>query len=397
MIDGTTPDRRSEVSASVSAEPRMDVSVVVPVFNEEGAAADLVAELLAVVNQEAERDLSYEVIFVSDGSRDETVERLLEAAAGDPRVTVVQLMRNFGQTAATAAGFDLARGAVVVPIDGDLQNDPADIPRLVDKLDENGEEPGRWDVVSGWRRDRQDRLFSRRLPSIIANRLIKRLTWTREIHDFGCSLKAYRREILEDVTIYGEMHRFLPAICKWRGARITELEVNHRSRAFGKSKYGLKRTFKVLLDLLTVKFLGDYSTKPIYFFGKIAAASVVLLVAAMILAVVQKLGHLTEHGKPVMLNDNVMVLFALLMFVMTVLFLVMGVLAELMVRIYYESQDRTPYKIRSMSRGGRSRGPVSKRSNRSADPAGLRPRRVQSPGAAAPPLAVAATRPAAPR
>ena len=397
MIDGTPADRRSEVSASVSSEPRMDVSVVVPVFNEEGAAFDLVAELLAVANREAERGVLYEVIFVSDGSRDATAERLLEAAAGDPRVTVVELMRNFGQTAATAAGFDLARGSVVVPIDGDLQNDPADIPRLVDKLDESGAEPGRWDVVSGWRRDRQDRLFSRRLPSIIANRLIKRLTWTREIHDFGCSLKAYRREILEDVTIYGEMHRFLPAICKWRGARITELEVNHRSRAYGKSKYGLKRTFKVLLDLLTVKFLGDYSTKPIYFFGKIAAASVLLMAAALVLAVVQKLGHLTEHGKPVMLNDNIMVLFALLMFVMMVLFLVMGVLAELMVRIYYESQDRTPYKIRAMSRGGRSRGSVSPRSTRAADPAGLRPRRVEHPGPAGPTLAIAADAPAAPR
>ena len=193
------------------------------------------------------------------------------------------------------------------------------------------------------------------MPSILANRLIKRLTWTREIHDFGCSLKAYRKAILEDVTIYGEMHRFLPAICKWRGARITELEVNHRSRAHGKSKYGLKRTGKVLLDLLTVKFLGDYLTKPIYFFGKLASVSLLLSFASAILAGVQKAGHFTEHGRPVMLNDNVMVLFALLTFLMMVLFLVIGVLSELMVRIYYESQDRTPYKIRSLDRRGAGR------------------------------------------
>lgn len=343
--------RRSDVSAAVADAPPVDVSIVVPIYNEEDGVEQLVAELLAVVDAEAERGKLYELLFVSDGSNDGTVPRLKAATRNDPRVTVIQLMRNFGQTAATAAGFDLARGEVVVPIDGDLQNDPTDIPRLVDKLDEGGTDPGRWDVVSGWRRDRQDRLFSRRLPSIFANRLIKRVTWTREIHDFGCSLKAYRREILEDVTIYGEMHRFLPAICKWRGARITEVEVNHRPRVHGKSKYGLKRTGKVLLDLLTVKFLGDYLTKPIYFFGKLAAVSAALSGISLALAIVQKAGHWTEHGKPVMLNDNVMVLFAMLTFLMTVLFLVIGVLSELMVRIYYESQDRTPYKIRSMDRG----------------------------------------------
>ncbi|BAM02568.1 glycosyltransferase family 2 protein [Phycisphaera mikurensis] len=330
---------------------RIDVSVVVPVYNEEGAAAQLVCEVVAVLDEQAARGRRYEALFISDGSLDRTVERLREAAGDDPRVAIVQLMRNFGQTAATAAGFDLARGAVVVPMDGDLQNDPADIPRLVAKLDEGGDAPGRWDVVSGWRRDRQDRLLSRRLPSIVANRLIKRLTWTREIHDFGCSLKAYRREILDDVTIYGEMHRFLPAICKWRGARITELEVNHRPRAHGKSKYGLKRTGKVLLDLMTVKFLGDYLTKPIYFFGKLAAISLLVSGVGVVFALVQKLGHLTEHGQPVMLNDNILVLLALLTFMMTVLFLVIGVLSELMVRIYYESQDRAPYKIRSLDRG----------------------------------------------
>ncbi|MEM7515567.1 MAG: glycosyltransferase family 2 protein, partial [Planctomycetota bacterium] len=243
------------------AHDAIDVSIVVPMYNEEDSVVPLYREIAAVMDAKAYR---YEAIFISDGSTDDTVANLREASKDDPRVTILELMRNFGQTAATAAGFDAARGAVIVPMDGDGQNDPADIPALVAMLDENGEKPGAWDIVSGWRKNRQDKLMSRRLPSIIANRLVKRLTWTTEIHDFGCSLKAYRRKVLEDVKIYGEMHRFLPAICKWRGARVTEEVVHHRAREFGKSKYGLKRTAKVLLDLLTVKFLGDYLAKPIY-------------------------------------------------------------------------------------------------------------------------------------
>ena len=251
----------------------IDVSICVPVYNEEGSVARLYAEIAAVMDGGPAESppRRYEAIFVSDGSYDASVERLHAAAAGDPRVRIIELMRNFGQTAAMAASFDAARGDVIVPMDGDLQNDPADIPKLVSKLDENGDAPGRWDIVSGWRKDRKDGALLRKLPSRIANRLIKRLTWTTEIHDFGCSMKAYRAVVLKDVTLYGEMHRFLPAICKWRGARVTEMVVNHRAREHGQSKYGLRRTFKVLLDLLTVKFLGDYGTKPIYFFGKLAA------------------------------------------------------------------------------------------------------------------------------
>ncbi len=328
--------------------PAVDVSIVVPVFNEQESVAKLYAEIAVVMDARAKHDETYEVIFISDGSWDETVGALREVTGHDDRVTVIELMRNFGQTAATAAGFDHARGAVIVPMDGDLQNDPADIPTLVAKLDENGEQPGKWDIVSGWRKERQDKMLSRRLPSVIANRIIKRLTWTTEIHDFGCSMKAYRRKVLEDVTIYGEMHRFLPAICKWRGARITEMVVNHRSREFGASKYGLKRTFKVLLDLLTVKFLGDYLTKPIYFFGKLAAAMVGIAFLSVFVALLQKFGWLTEHGHAVMLNDNIFVLFAMMTFLMAVIFLMMGVLSELMVRIYYEAQDRPPYKVRDI-------------------------------------------------
>ena len=328
----------------------IDVSICVPIYNEEGSVAKLYEELAEVMDAGPYR---YEVIFVSDGSHDQTVPRLREVAGHDDRVTIIELMRNFGQTAAMAAGFDASRGSVIVPMDGDLQNDPRDIPALVAKLDENGEDPGRWDIVSGWRKDRQDAAIVRKFPSRIANRLIKRLTWTTEIHDFGCTMKAYRRRVLEDVSLYGEMHRFLPAICKWRGARVTEQVVNHRAREFGKSKYGLKRTFKVLLDLLTVKFLGDYGTKPIYFFGKLTAITILIAVASFVVAAMQKFGIVwTENGKPLSLNRNVFFLGSMFMIVVGIIFLMMGVLSELMMRIYFESQGRRPYKVRMMHSGG---------------------------------------------
>ena len=333
----------------------VDVSIVIPLLNEEDNVRPLYDELAGVMNQ---GPYSYELILVSDGSTDDTVPRLREIAGQDDRVTLIELSRRFGQTAAMAAGFHHARGKVIVPMDGDLQNDPKDIPRLVAKLDD-GYDPntgvGGWDIVSGWRKNRQDKMMSRRFPSVIANKLIKRLTWTEEIHDFGCTMKAYRREVLEDVTIYGEMHRFLPAICKWRGAKVTEEVVNHRPRVAGKSKYGLKRTVKVLLDLMTVKFLGDYLTKPIYFFGKAALLVWLLSFLSLGIAIVQRFGYLTGGDYSIRLNNNVLVNFSSMLFILAVIFLMMGVLSELMVRIYHESQDRKPYKIRRLFRG-RSRG-----------------------------------------
>ena len=330
--------------------PAIDVSICVPIYNEQDSVQQLYREIAAVMDAGTYR---YEAIFVSDGSHDKSVARLRDIAGDDRRVTIIELMRNFGQTAAMAAGFDQARGKVIVPMDGDLQNDPRDIPKLVAKLDENGQDPGRWDIVSGWRKDRKDGALLRKLPSKIANRLIKRLTWTTEINDFGCSLKAYRAEVLKDVTLYGEMHRFLPAICKWRGARVTDQVVNHRAREHGKSKYGLKRTFKVLLDLLTVKFLGDYGTKPIYFFGKLSAITLMVSGASFVVAVLQKFGLFwTENGERLSLNRNVFLLFAVMTFMIAIIFLMMGVLSELMVRIYYESQSLRPYKIRVTHRGG---------------------------------------------
>lgn len=331
-------------------ERKIAVSCVIPIMNEEDNVVELYRELVAMMDQQP---VGYEVIFVDDGSWDQTIPRLKQAAAGDDRVTIISFKKNFGQTAAMAAGFDAARGDVIVPMDGDRQNDPADVPRLVAKLDELADELGNtWDIVSGWRKDRQDKWFSRRLPSIIANKLVKKLTWTDEIHDFGCSLKAYRKEVLEDVRLYGEMHRFIPAICKWRGARVTEEVVHHRARVAGSSKYGLKRTVKVLLDLITVKFLGDYLAKPIYFFGKISFVFMAITGLSVLMALMQKFGILTEHGQAVMLNDSIFVLFAMMTGLISVMVIMMGVLSELMARVYHESQDRKPYKIRSIVNTG---------------------------------------------
>lgn len=317
----------------------IDVSIVVPLYNEQDNVEELYREIRSVVEGQP---LIYEIIFVDDGSLDQTVERICQCVLGDKRVTILEFTKNFGQTAALAAGFSRARGRVIVPMDGDLQNDPHDIPRLVAGLDEG---PG-WDIVSGWRKNRQDKWASRKLPSKIANWLIKRMTWTTEIHDFGCTLKAYRAEVLSDVRLYGEMHRFLPAICKWRGAQITEMVCNHRPRVAGESKYGMKRTVKVMLDLLTVKFLGDYLTKPIYFFGKLAIGIMGISFAVLFVTLFQKFGYLTEHGHAVMLNDNVLITLSVMLFLMGVMFLMIGVLSELLVRIYHEAQDLAPYKVR---------------------------------------------------
>jgi glycosyltransferase involved in cell wall biosynthesis len=324
------------------ADDAPDISVVIPMRNEQENVVALYTELRDVLS---DTPLTWELIMVDDGSGDLTVPRLTAATRGDPRVTIVQFARRFGQTAALAAGFDLARGRVLVPMDADLQNDPRDIPMLVAALDEA---PGA-DIVSGWRRNRQDKLLSRRLPSVIANRIIARATWTR-IHDFGCTLKAYRREVLEDIRIYGEMHRFLPAICQWRGARVTERIVNHRPRLHGTSKYGLRRTAKVLLDLVTIKFLGDYLTKPLYFFAKIGMMSMGLALLSLGVAVAQKFGYLYTGEEGLSLNRNVLVLFSMMLFLMTVMFIMIGVISELLVRIYHESQGMAPYRVRRIIR-----------------------------------------------
>ncbi len=328
-----------------NTKPPQRVSVIVPLLNEEENVAALWEEL-----REVSRGWPFEAefLFIDDGSTDRTLELLAEQTEGDARVMIVSFARRFGQTAAMAAGFARATGQVMVPMDADLQNDPRDIPMLVAALDDA---PG-FDVVSGWRKNRQDGFVLRRLPSILANKLICRLTWL-QLHDLGCSLKAYRREVLEGLTLYGEMHRFLPAICQWNGGRITERVVNHRPRTAGTSKYNLKRTFKVLLDLVTVKFLGDYLTKPLYFFGKLGAVIMALSFAILGFCVLQKFAIFhPEPGLP--LNRNILVHGSMMLFMLSFMMILMGVLAELLVRIYHESQGKEPYRIRRVIGGERS-------------------------------------------
>jgi glycosyltransferase involved in cell wall biosynthesis len=347
ILQGDSPgEPREPASLAGRADTEhqhIDISIVIPMRDEAANVATVCAELREVIDGEP---LRYEVIVVNDGSTDATGAQLEAAVSGDPRFTVVEFARGFGQSAALDAGFRMARGAIVVAMDGDQQNDPHDIPALVEALDE----PPGWDVVSGWRKDRKDTWWSRRLPSMCANFLVRHVTSCPEIHDFGCTLKAYRQEVLTDVRLYGEIHRFLPAICKWRGARISERVVNHRSRVNGQTKYNIKRTGKVLFDLLTMTFLGGYLTKPIYFFGKLASLALLVTVLSLGMAVLQKLGYLTEHGQPISLNDNIFVIFGMMMTVMTMGLLMMGLMCELLIRIYHESQDRPPYRIRRIVR-----------------------------------------------
>jgi glycosyltransferase involved in cell wall biosynthesis len=313
------------------------LSVVIPLFNEEANVVPLLDELFAALEALGS---SFEVLCVDDGSRDGTWAALEEAAARRPELRVLRFRRNFGQTAAMSAGIESARGDVIIPMDGDLQNDPADIARLLQRLDGRmvGQPLEAVDVVSGWRRDRQDREFGRKLPSRVANWLISAVSGVR-LHDYGCSLKAYRREVIQGVKLYGEMHRFIPVYASWQGARVDELVVNHRARRAGKSKYGLGRTGKVLLDLLVVKFLASYTTKPIYLFGGFGLASLGLAFLSAAAAVAYKLLGLKD------LVQTPLPLLAVAFTLAGLLGLLMGLLAELVVRTYYESQDKRPYLV----------------------------------------------------
>jgi glycosyltransferase involved in cell wall biosynthesis len=273
-----------------------------------------------------------EVIYVDDGSTDSSLKILKELAAEDDRVRVISLRRNYGQTAAMSAGIDAARGDILIPMDADLQNDPADIARLLDKLDEG------YDVVSGWRKNRQDKLVSRKIPSQIANRIISWIGGVH-LHDYGCSLKAYRRDVIQDVRLYGEMHRFIPIYASWAGARVAEIPVDHHARTMGKSKYGISRTIKVVFDLMTIKFMASYQTKPIYVFGTFGMIAFFLAVIAGIWAIVLKV-----EGTSFILTP--LPVITVVMLAISVQFFLMGLLAELLVRTYHESQDKTIYAVR---------------------------------------------------
>jgi glycosyltransferase involved in cell wall biosynthesis len=308
------------------------VSVIVLVYNEVDSVEPLHRELIGVLEG---LGTSFEVIYVDDGSRDGSTEKLGQLASRDGRVRVVSFRRNFGQTAAVQAGIDHSRGAVLVFLDGDMQNDPHDIPHLLAKIDEG------YDVVSGWRRDRHD-AASRVVPSKIANWIIARVTGV-PLSDFGCTLKAYRREVIQDVKLYGEMHRFIPVFAAMTGARITELPVNHRPRTYGKSKYSLSRTSRVMLDLITVKLLGSYSTKPMYFFG--FAAFGLWGVAAVLAAIVLLQKLLPPY---VYAHNNPLLLLSVVLFIVGVQFILMGLLAELSIRTLHESQSKPTYVVREI-------------------------------------------------
>ena len=307
-----------------------EISVFLPVYNEEDNVGPLNLKLTDSLDKLGR---TYEIIYVDDGSTDDSLARLREIAARDSRIKVIALRRNYGQTAAMSAGIDHARGKILIPMDADLQNDPADIHLLLEKLDEG------YDVVSGWRKDRKDKWLTRRVPSTLANRLISKISGVR-LHDYGCSLKAYRRDVLSHVKLYGEMHRFIPIYAGWAGARVTEIPVNHHERHAGKSKYGLSRTIKVVFDLITIKFMSNYLTKPLYLFGM--AGLICLAVSFLSFA----FALYYRFVRDVHLNRMPLATLAMIMFAMGIQFIFMGLLAEMIVRTYHESQNKPTYLIR---------------------------------------------------
>ncbi|MFN8542902.1 MAG: glycosyltransferase family 2 protein [Candidatus Binatia bacterium] len=310
------------------------LSIVVPVYDEVEAVDALVRELTSVLDGLAQ---PAEIVCVDDGSTDGSFQKLRALRASEPRLVVLRLARNYGQTAALAAGIEAARGAIIVTIDADLQNDPRDIPRLVAALTDDV------DVVNGWRQDRKDPFLSRRFPSMLANRLISLVTGTR-LHDYGCTLRVMRADIAKELRLYGEMHRFIPALASDVGARSVEVPVNHRPRTTGRSKYGLSRTLRVLLDLLTVKFLSGFSTRPIQLFGLLG-----LVCAIAGLALTAELGF-ERIVLGVRLGGRPIVLLAILLAVVGIQFVSIGLLGEMVVRTYHESQGKPVYRIRDVLR-----------------------------------------------
>lgn len=320
------------ISPKVELKSKIDVSVVIPLLNEEQNIELLHEQLRAALN---DLEAVSEIIFIDDGSTDRTFALLKKIAEKDPSVWVVRFRRNFGQTAAFSAGFDLARGEVVVTMDGDLQNDARDIGLLLEKIDEG------YDVVSGWRVNRQDKLITRKLPSRMANALISKVTGVR-LHDYGCSLKAYRRDVVKNIHLYGEMHRFIPALASWIGIQVAEVPVNHHARRFGRSKYGLGRTVRVILDLITVKFLLDYATRPIQIFGLWGILSLAAGTGLGLYLTVLRLFFNTP------LSNRPALLLAVLLVMLGVQLIIMGLLGELMVRTYHETQGKPIYTIREL-------------------------------------------------
>ncbi len=312
----------------------MLLSIVIPLLNEEENIPLLYQELKDVLNH---LDDNYELLFIDDGSTDRSLQLLCDLQKKDSHVVVVNFRKNFGQTAAMAAGFDYALGDVIITMDADLQNDPKDIPRLLEKIKDGN------DVVTGWRFDRKDAFINRRLPSIIANKIISKVTGVN-LHDYGCTLKAFRKEVIKSVKLYGEMHRFIPAIASGMGIDFTEVKVNHRARRFGASKYGISRTIRVVLDLMTVKFLLSYSTRPIQVFGLMGVISggIGLLIALVMTFQRQFMG--------IALADRPMLFLAILLIFVGIQFVSLGLIAELQARTYHESQNKAVYHIKKVYR-----------------------------------------------
>ncbi len=310
----------------------MNISLIVPVYNEQENLPLLFEAVYRIMNP---LNKTWEIILVDDGSQDNSLSVLKEYAEKDPtHVRVVSFRRNFGQTPAIAAGIDYSKGEIIVLLDADLQNDPTDIPMMLEKLDEG------YDLVSGWRKNRKDNAITRNLPSMVANRIISWVTGVH-LHDYGCTLKAYRREVLEGFRLYGEMHRFIPVFADSVGARITEVVVNHHPRKFGKTKYGLERTVKVILDLFTVKFLVSYSAKPIYLFGGAGAALMIMSAVIMLYLLIRRVFFfISVMGSPLFQTSA-------MFFILGFQSMLMGLIAELLVRTYHESQRKPTYQVRA--------------------------------------------------
>ncbi|MFC1832087.1 glycosyltransferase family 2 protein [Thermodesulfobacteriota bacterium] len=310
----------------------MKISVVIPIYNEEENVTLLYDELTEVMKSMA---CSYEILFVDDGSTDSTLSILQSMQAADQRIVVVKFRRNFGQTAAMSAGFDYSSGDVIITMDGDLQNDPRDIPRFIQKVEEG------FDVVTGWRHDRKDAFLNRRLPSIIANKII---SWTTGValHDYGCTLKAFRKEVIKNIHLYGEMHRFIPAIASGMGISFTEIKVNHRARQFGTSKYGISRTIRVVLDLITVKFLLSYATRPIQIFGLLGVISGT---AGFLIALIMTI---QRQFFDIPLSDRPMLLLAIVLIFVGIQFISIGLIGELQARTYHETQKKPVYYVKEV-------------------------------------------------
>ncbi len=330
-IPANVPNRRFDDEARLPTGCK-SLSVIIPVFNEEENIRPLLGSVVSVLQVS---EVPFEIIVVNDGSRDKTAAILAELAARDSRIKLINLRQNTGQTAAMMAGFDYASGEVMIPMDGDQQNDPADIPRLLRKLADG------YDVVSGWRKSRKDKLFFRRIPSWIANRLISWVSGVK-LHDYGCTLKAYRRDVLADVRLYGELHRFVPIFAYWQGGRIAELPVNHLPRRFGKSKYGLNRVIKVILDLILVRFLTKYHSKPIYVFGFTGLGFFVIALLAGLYAVYLKMYESTSF------IQTPLPLLVVMGFMSGMMCILLGLICEVLVRTYFESQNRTYYSVASV-------------------------------------------------